>query len=475
MTALAALRRKIETARRLPGLWQTKLADPWLGLAARRRLPGLAASLLRRQVVPLAGAVEPAADAWRVLVLPKPGLIEDVLASLGRDPRYRLFALRREAPKALARPFFPATVDDNTYGIGDPAIDAGKAPCRDFLAAAWRGANAELSIDACVTGNFSYYAEQELAAAMEAAGTVFVALHKENLKTPGLEPLYEEIYRDRKGPFLGTAIATYNEIERGIQTRAGTFPPERITVAGMARLDHIHRWREDHAGRDASSDPRPTVLFMSFNEKTGSPYIGRKTADGQERLAPELEAVRWTGLVREAHAAVAELARRHPDLRVIIKTKDHAWAMGALRRGLGEGFAPPANLEIVTGGDPLALICACDVLCGFNSTSLFEGMAAAKPIVVPHFAEAADPRFAPYVVDLGDAAARPDSAEAMIEALAETARRRVSGSVPARLDAAAQAMLQHWVGNPDGGAGARARDLLAGLLAARAGAGRRAA
>jgi hypothetical protein len=467
--SLAQIRRKLDTARRLPGLWQTKLADPWLALAARRDMPGLAAALLRRQVVPLAGAATPKADAWRVLVLPKPGLIEDVLASLGRDPRFRLFALRREASKALARPFFPATVDDNTYGTGDPAIETGKPKLRAFLADTWRLANAELGIDACVTGNFSYYAEQELAAAMEAAGTAFVALHKENLKTPGLEPLYEAIYRTRKGPFLGRAISTYNEIERGIQARAGTFPAERIHVVGMPRLDHIHAWRRAHAGQDTSSDPRPTVLFMSFNEKTGSPYIGRKTAEGQESLAPELEAVRWTELVRQVHGAVAELARRHADLRVIIKTKDHAWAMGALRRGLGDDFRPPANLEIVTGGDPFALITACDVLCGFNSTSLFEALAAAKPIVVPHFAEAADSRFAPYVVDLGDAAARSDSPEAMIDALAAIARRRASQSVPAELDDAAKAMLQHWVGNPDGQSGARVCGLLAGLLTAQAG------
>ena len=467
--SLAQIRRKLDTARRLPGLWQTKLADPWLALAARRRMPALAAALLRRQVVPLAGAATPNRDAWRILVLPKPGLIEDVLASLGRDPRFALYALRREAPKALARPFFPATVDDNTYGIGDAAIDAGKPALRAFLAQTWRLANAGLGIDACVTGNFSYYAEQELAAAMEAAGTAFVALHKENLKTPGLEPLYEDIYRTRKGPFLGRAISTYNEIERGIQARAGTFPAERIHVVGMPRLDDIHAWRRAHAGQDASTDPRPTVLFMSFNEKTGSPYIGRKTAQGQESLAPDLESVRWNDLVRDAHGAVAELARRHPDLRVIIKTKDHAWAMGALQRGLGEDFQSPANLEIVSGGDPFALITACDVLCGFNSTSLFEALAAAKPIVVPHFAEAADPRFAPYVVDLGAASARPDSPDAMIEALADIARRRAARSVPAELDDAAKAMLRHWVGNPDGRSGARVCELIAGLLSARAG------
>jgi hypothetical protein len=63
----------------------------------------------------------------------------------------------------------------------------------------------------------------------------------------------------------------------------------------------------------------------------------------------------------------------------------------------------------------------------------------------------------------------------MIDALATLARRRAARSVPAELDAAAQAMLRHWVGNPDGKAGARVCEMVAGLLQARAGAGQRAA
>ncbi|MDP6344859.1 MAG: hypothetical protein QF491_15075, partial [Alphaproteobacteria bacterium] len=333
----------------------------------------------------------------------------------------------------------------------------------------WRRINADMGLDIVLTGNFSYFAEQELAAAAEADGTAFVALHKENLKTPGLEPMYEDIYRDRKMPFQGSLIATYNEIERGIQARAGTFPADRIKVAGMPRLDQLHHWRERHAGRDVSIDSRPTVLFMSYNEKTGCPFIGRKTAAGQETLADELDAVRWNDLVVQGHRAIAELARRNPDLRVVIKTKDHGWALGALRRGLGESFQPPTNLEIVSGGDPFELIVAADVLAGFNSTSLFEALAANVPIVSLDFAEAADPRFSPYVVDLGEAADRASSPEEFIELLAARARQRSARARRGELGEAQKNMLAHWVGNPDGRSGERVIALVLGHLEARRG------
>ena len=243
-TSAKTLRRKAATARRMPGLLEARISDPWLGFAAGHGQIAVAAALLRQQIKTIKEADVPASQRLTALMLPKPGLVEDVMASFGADPRFRLLVMRREAVKAMARSFFPATVDDNTYGAGEPAIEAGKAPYRALWTQVWRRLNADLGIDAILTGNFSYFAEQELAAAAEACGTAFIALHKENLKTPGLEPLYEEIYRDRKGPFQGSLIATYNEIERGIQDRAGTFPAARIAVPGMPRLDHIHHWRE---------------------------------------------------------------------------------------------------------------------------------------------------------------------------------------------------------------------------------------
>lgn len=458
IAALDSLKRRAATARRTPGLLQARLSDPWLDYAARRNHTGIAAHLIARQLQPLAAS---SAGARNLLVLPKPGFIEDVTATFAEDPRFNLFSLRRETTKAVARAFFPRGVDDNTYGAGVPAIEAGKPPARRF----WRAVVGHLrktrGIDAILSGNFCYYAEQELAAACEAEGVRFIAMMKENLKTPGLEPFYEEIYRTRKDPFKGSLITTYNGIEKRLEAAAGIFPEERIHVVGMPRLDAVHRWREAHAGRDTSRSERPSVLFMSFNERTSAPYLGRKSEAGEERLAAELEAVRWSSLVREAHGAVARLARDNPDLDVIIKAKDHGVALAALARGLGEDFEAPANLRIVTGGDPFELITSVDVMFAFSSTALFEGLAANTPIVTAAFAEAADPALKPYVVDIGDAAAPAGSPEELVALLAGKARERASHNRRGSLDSRQQAMLDHWVGNPDGRSGRRTADLVA--------------
>ena len=72
-------------------------------------------------------------------------------------------------------------------------------------------------------------------------------------------------------PFQGRKITTYNEIERRIEINAGVASAENIVVTGAPRLDRFHEYRRDNAGQDQSLDGRPTVLFMSFNEKIRVP------------------------------------------------------------------------------------------------------------------------------------------------------------------------------------------------------------
>ena len=358
-------------------------------------------------------------------------------------------------------------MDDNNYRQDDDAVLARKNAYRRFMINVCQHLVPRLRLDVAITANFSFYAEQEFAGALEHHDVPVVAMHKECLKTPGLEPFYEYTYSDRKMPFQGRLISTYNEIERRIQINAGVAPADRIVASGAPRLDRMHDWRREHAGRDQSRDGRPTVLFMSFNEKTGCPIIGRRGDDRFEALDPDLERINWHNLVRDTHGAIVRLAVEHPEIQVIVKSKDHGLAMAALQAGFGKDFEAPDNLEIVIGGDPFELIVSCDVICGFNSTSLFEALSANVDIVVPHFDEAVEPLTAPYVVDLGDAAARAGSVDELIAMLAAKALERPARSRDGELSQTNYQTLEKWIGNPDGQAGARVSQLIMDLVQGR--------
>ena len=249
---------------------------------------------------------------------------------------------------------------------------------RAFLTRFWRALDPHHRIDAVISGNFGYYAERELAAALEGLGVPFIVLHKENSWTPGTQDFWGKIYRERRGPFLGRRILVYSPIERNLQLGAEIADPERIEVVGMPRLDEVHRWRADHVG----ATPKPMVLFASFPSDVGMPALRKGTLrDGPQGRLRYMEVMTEgadhlvvTELCRATHRAVVELAASCPDIDVVVKTKGRARDRADVPGWLGVESEQdmPVNMRLVHGGSPLPLIFQASVVCGFHSTVLLK-------------------------------------------------------------------------------------------------------
>jgi hypothetical protein len=393
---------------------------------------------------------------FRVLLLPRAGLNEDIVSVLRGLPSVEVVTLPRRVLKAIASAFLPPEVDDNNYASASPAAKEAMQKYRAFLVRFWRAFDPKHRIQAVVSGNFGYFAERELAAALEGLGIPFVALHKENSWSLGGQAFWERIYCERRGPFLGRRILVYSPIERRLQLGAGIADAERIEVVGMPRLDAVHRWRKSHLGQV----PDPVVLFASFPTDVSLPFAKNVDEDGrQQRItAVDAEAKHFdlAELCRGAHRAVYKLAVARPDINVVVKTKGRARDhenLAALFGIFDEGDVPP-NMQIVHGGSPLSLIERAATVGGFHSTILLEALAAGRPVVVPWFAEVLDPVIRRYVFDLGDAVVRASSPAEFAACLEEFALERTP--VPARLPPKTLKILREWLGNEDGEAGARA-------------------
>ena len=427
---------------------------------SRNGLAGLAALFFYLTLRKIKNGTPPVSkDAYKILMMPRVVFTEDVIFSLGGSAGFSIFAPLDMTIKGLAHGILPSYLDDNFYVTDKPEAEEQKRVYRDFLKRMWTKLHRYIRFDAVVTGNFSYYAERVLAAALEALGVPFIAMHKDNLKSAGRIEFSKAIYRERKGPFTGRRILVYNEKERRLQIEAGIAPPNRITVCGMPRLDRLHEWRRTDGGRTVISSQRPQVLFFSFTPKTILPRISRRAgADlkgNVESLDEGTEAMNWNQLAERSHQAIMRLAKDTPGIDVVIKTKMRKREWTEMYRMLGERHDLPPNLKIVIGGDPTALILESHVVCGFNTTALFEAVAAGKPVIVPRFAEALDERLRPFIVDLEDAVDYADSDEDLIVLLRQKAHEK--SQPPVELDPVRIHILEQWVGNGDGRSGDRVR------------------
>ena len=434
---------------------------PMIGVLARGRRPGAAGRLMAQLI---SGVSQPAPA--RLLTLPKPGFSQDAQAAFGGDDRLAILSFSRALVKAPYPSFLPPEVDDNNYRSAAPEFDAAKSDLREFWTKAWPHIQDRAKADAVLTGNFGYFAEQELAAVVEAQGTPFIAMHKESLKTPGRQVFFERLYQERRQPFPGRRILVYNTIERDVQVAAGIAPTENITVCGMPRLDDLHAWRGQPA-HDSELPARPMVLMFSFHPKTGLPFIPRKPGGPMARmetLGPAEQDLAWTKLHLEFHKAAARLARENPGLDVVVKCKADLpkWLKETTGGSLElEGIG---NLRVVMGGDPHELIKAASVVTGFGTTALLETLAAGKQLVLPRFAEAAAGDTVPFVLDLGDAARCAESPEEFVELLRDGAD---GDPTPVQgMDWETAQALDKWAGNSDGAAGRRVAAAVLGEIGA---------
>lgn len=431
-----------------------------LRTAAQRRWTSLSARVFGATVRRPAGVQPARTGARQVLVLPRTAALQDVADVAAASDRLSFVSPWHGAMKSLASAYLPIEVDSNTYHLdAGPQVADAKLRYRAFLTDMWKTLRRSTRIDAVLTSNFSYYSERELAVALDDMGVPFVVLQKENLKTAGRVAFFERLYRDRRGPFVGRRMLVYNEIERDLQIAAGVVTADRVAIVGMPRMDRLHRWRSAQPARPPAA--RPTLLFFDFDERNGLPVVTRKaTASGFEVYEPAIEGLAWRTLCTATRAAVVRVARENPSLRVVIKTKGRVRSDKSLDAHL-DGDPLPANVGVVRGGDPIDLLKEATVVCGFNSTSLLEGLAAGVPVVVPNFAEATETPYAPFVLDLGGAAHLAADADALATLLL---RHATAGTHTRELAAASIAALQHWTGNADGMAGARvAAEILASI------------
>lgn len=432
----------------------------WLISLSGSRWDGLSAVLFHLAVrriaaAPTAQGIKP----FNLLILTKPMFNEDVLTTFGNDPRFRLYGVHRQVFKALARSFLSIHVDDNNYVNLEAVDEAGKHAYRAYCVRVLRWLLKFRRYHAVLTANYAYHAEREWAAACETVGVPFIALHKENIRSPGFASFMEKIYRERRGPFTGRRILVYNQLEKDIECRAGVAPADCITVTGMPRMDRCHAIRRD---REPSRQQEARVLFFSFGPKTLLPGIVRKLSGPPhtrywEKMDADTERLGWRQLFDDMHQAMLKLAVENPDITVLIKSKgvsgdkETAQIMSALKVD-----RLPANLKVLFGGDPLECIVRSDVVCGFNTTALLESVAVGIPVVVPRWGEYVDPIMSHYIVDFEDAVEYVNSVDEMVKRLCEHARARRPRSV--ELSASAVRMLDYWLGNADGRAGERVRE-----------------
>jgi hypothetical protein len=421
-----------------------KLAGPLLDLGTRRRSPFLIALGLALRTRRIGGASSRSSPVGHLVVLQKAGTTDDVLAAAaGRGgDTIRISTLTRRPFRTLFKAVTGTTgatgITDSDYRYGIDWLEAPKLEYRRLLVEVLIHYRRFTGVDAITSANVRYRAERELAAACAEVGIAFVPLHKESISTRAQRGWIVRGLAELAGPFMGQAVAVYNDEERDGMVEAGFAAHERIAVVGCPRIDRLHRVRERSVSQ-ADETNRPIVLF-SIDVKAGvwTPFDGRL----------DTGAPNWERLAALTEEAFVTAARLDPDRPYLIKAK-----IGREDQQVDRlPYDLPTNVRVLTGGLATDLIERAAVIVGFNSTVLLEAVATGVPTIVPRFGEAADPAMQDWILELDGAVRSVHSPADLPGALREAAAAgRSRGLTTEAVEA-----LERYVGNADGRAGERA-------------------
>ena len=227
-----------------------------------------------------------------------------------------------------------------------------------------------LGFQALLSGNFGYIVQQELARVFGELGLPVIVLHKEGVAmTNDMEIDMKVIANNR---FIGSKILFYNDLVRelAINTPSIGVSRENSAVVGIPRLDYYLK-------KKAVNDKNQIVFFAFYPEHRFALY------NDQEKVRNKI-----LQRSEEFYKIVMDFAQRHPEIRVIIKTKSAQYYLDYVYDIMHKYFKKDLpNIEITNSGRIERLIFESKAVIGYNSTVLMEALLAGKIIFTPYFGD----------------------------------------------------------------------------------------
>jgi hypothetical protein len=221
----------------------------------------------------------------------------------------------------------------------------------------------EQAFDVIVLPSDTFFYVRSLPDAAHALGIPVVVVQKETTVSVGTMQVHSADMR-AAAPFISDFMTVCSERHMEFWLRAGA-EPSLIQVTGQPRFDMYA------VQTSRPPTPRPRVLLLSYALDAYVPRVGRAPRPSTwQQLRDETETV----LLTAARSGTCEvIVKCHPQQNQRAEVARLAREAGATWR---HGFSVAE-----ADADPRELIVAADAIVGFQTTALYEAVAARKPVV----------------------------------------------------------------------------------------------
>ena len=231
----------------------------------------------------------------------------------------------------------------------------------DLLEDLWR----DRAFDAFVAPSDSFFYLREAPAACHRLGVPFLVVQKETTIAPwNMEKGSAELRRH--APLVADHMTVCSERHKDYWARAGA-RPEDMTVTGQPRFDFYAEQRREELPYGCDG---PIILFFTYLPDFYHPVM---VTSGGKGVWSDLLKRTEEGLWRLAQEGYRVLVKPHPLQPFHAETRRIKNAAGSLYGSKVFAIEPTADVR--------GLIAGSDIAVGFQSTVMFEAMAAGLPLV----------------------------------------------------------------------------------------------
>lgn len=231
-------------------------------------------------------------------------------------------------------------------------------------------------IKAFIGFNYIYYAEKELHKACSYLNIPFLLLYKETVLTDIELKYLKYILKKTKEKFNGYKVAVYSSFAKQVLTKSNFVEKNKVEIVGCARLSESFFFKK--------KKPKNQILYYAIQGDRGLPHrfikqFGNKFLKNLKCHKYYNPKNNWNDLHLKTLKILKKFAINNPDIQIIIKNKI------GIAANTREYFNLPKNIKIISHGAGHELLEDSKVVIAWNTTSIIEGIAANRFILLPYF------------------------------------------------------------------------------------------
>tara|TARA_A100000164_G_scaffold365943_1_gene386132 strand:- start:1851 stop:3203 length:1353 start_codon:yes stop_codon:yes gene_type:complete len=316
---------------------------------------------------------------YKAIVLYKSGGFDDLVESQKMSNNDILYLI---CPRIFFKYIFFSIFENKSHNLSDlnylsneKKIINLKKKYKNFLVNLLKILKKKYRIKLIISFGF-YFAERELHSACSKIKIPFLLLFKESIHSEFQKNYFIYTFKKTKGKFNGYKIGVYSKYAKELLLKSGVANNNQIKIIGCSRLGASFSYKK--------IVPKKQILYYAIQDDRGLPNILIDTFGGKfyRHLTQHKfykKRIDWNKTHLKTMKILKEFAKKNPKIEILIKVK-----VGQ-NSNLNEYKNLPNNIKVFTKGAGHKLLKYSKVVIAWNTTSLLEGIAANRFLIIPYF------------------------------------------------------------------------------------------